>query len=64
MKKGTSFFTVISIICLVFCACKLSLEDTELTDAPEVSTEKNQVSIIIPRLNNETKYINIFRKDS
>ena len=65
MKKGTSFFYIlVSILCLVLCTCKLSLEDTELTDAPEASTANNQVSIIIPRLNNETKYINIFRKDA
>ena len=65
MKKGTSFFYIfISIICLTLCACKLDLEDTDLMDAPEASTANNQVSIIIPRLNNDIKYINVFRKDS
>lgn len=63
MKKGTSFFTVISIICLVFCACKLSLEDTDLFDRPEVSTADHQISVFIPRLNNDTKYINVFRQE-
>ena len=65
MKKGTSFFYIlISIISLTLCACKLDLEDTDLMDAPEASTANNQVSIIIPRLNNDIKYINVFRKDS
>ena len=64
MKKGKLWFLVISIVSLLFCTCKLDIEDTELTDAPEASTANNQVSIIIPRLNNDTKYINIFRKDS
>ncbi len=65
MKKGTSFFYIfISIICLTLCACKLDLEDTDLMDAPEATPETNQVSVIIPRLNNDTKYINVFRKDS
>ncbi len=63
MKKGTSFLTVISIICLVFCACKLSLEDTDLFDRPEVSIADHQISVFIPRLNNETKYINVFRQE-
>lgn len=63
MKKGTSFLTVISIICITFCACKLSLEDTDLFDRPEVSTADNQISVFIPRLNNETKYINVFRQE-
>ena len=63
MKKGTSFLTVISIICITFCACKLSLEDTDLFDRPEVSTADNQISVFIPRLNNTTKYINVFRQE-
>ena len=64
MKKGTSIFTVISILCLTLCACNLSLEDTDLLDAPEASPLNNQISIIIPKINNETKYINIFRQES
>ena len=64
MKKGTSFFYLsVSILCLIFCACKLSLEDTDLFDRPEVSTKDSQISIIVPRLNNDTKYINIFRQE-
>ena len=63
MKKGTSFLTVISIICITFCACKLSLEDTDLFDRPEVSKADHQISVLIPRLNNETKYINVFRQE-
>ena len=64
MKKGTSFFYIfISIISLVLCTCKISLEDTDLFDRPEVSTKDNQISLIIPRLNNDTKYINVFRQE-
>lgn len=64
MKKGTSFFTVISIICLVFCACKLSLEDTDLMRKPDINRSEAQLTLTIHKINSSTDYINIFRSES
>ncbi len=63
MKKGTSFFYIlVSILCLVLCTCKLSLEDTELFQKPDLDLSDRQVTLIIPKLNNSTDYINVYRK--
>ncbi len=65
MKKGTSFiYITVSILCLMLCTCKLSLEDTELFQKPDLDLSNRQVTLIIPKLNNSTDYINIYRKQS
>ena len=64
MKKGTSFLTVISIICLVFCACNISLEDTELMKKPDIYPSPRQVTLTIHKINSSTDYINVFRSES
>ena len=64
MKKGTSFLTVISIICLVFCACNISLEDTELMRKPDIYPSSRQVTLTIHKINSSTDYINVFRSES
>ena len=64
MKKGTSFLTVISIICLVFCACNISLEDTELMRKPDINRSPKQVTLTIHKINTSTDYINVFRSES
>ena len=64
MKKGTSFLTVISIICLVFCACNISLEDTELMQKPDINRSEAQLTLTIHKINSSTDYINIFRSES
>ncbi len=64
MKKGTSFLTVISIICLVFCACNISLEDTELMQKPDINRSEAQLTLTIHKINSSTDYINVFRSES
>lgn len=64
MKKGTSFFTVISIMCLVFCTCNISLEDTDLMRKPDIYPSSKQVTLTIHKINSSTDYINVFRSES
>lgn len=64
MKKGTSIFTVISILCLTLCACNLSLEDTDLMRKPDIYPSSKQVTLTIHKINSSTDYINVFRSES
>ena len=64
MKKGTSFFIFISIICLVLSSCNISLEDTELMRKPDYDRSTAQVTLTIHKINSSTDYINVFRSES
>ena len=65
MKKGTSFFYIlVSILCLVLCTCKLSLEDTDLMRKPDINRSEAQVTLTIHKINSTTDYINVFRMES
>lgn len=67
MKKRIFLFTIsIALTGILFCTCKLSLEDTELLKKPVVSnsTTKYSINISISKLNDETKYIHIYRQDT
>lgn len=64
MKKGTLFsFFLITIIGFTVSSCKLKVEDANLYDKPGVNVTAKQVTLIIPRINTETKYINVYRRD-
>lgn len=65
MKKGSSFFYIASVIFLLsVTGCKLKLEDTELLQKPDLDLSDRQVTLIIPKMNNSTDYINVYRKES
>jgi len=64
MKKGTSFFYIfITILGITFLSCKLKVEEENLYDKPGVNVTTNQVTVIIPNINTDTKYINVYRRD-
>ena len=64
MKKGTSFFYIsLALIAVSLLSCKLKTEEEDLLDKPGVHITKNQVTLIIPKTSNDTKYINIYRRD-
>lgn len=64
MKKGTSlFFISIAILGITLFSCKLKIEDTDLYDAPLAHITESQITIVIPKMNSDTKYINIYRRD-
>ncbi len=64
MKKGTSFFYIfIAILGITFFSCKLKVEEESLYDKPGVNVTANQVTVIIPNINTDTKYINVYRRD-
>ena len=64
MKKGTSFLYIFTaILGITFFSCTLKVEDTDLYDKPGVNVTNNQVTIIIPKMNTDTKYINVYRRD-
>ena len=64
MKKETSFFYIAAaILLLTVSGCKLKVEDSELANQPEASA-LNDITIVIPQLNNDTDYINLYRMDT
>ncbi len=67
MKKGFSFLCIISaLLCLSVLSCKLKVEEDkeELLQKPDIDISNKQVTLIIPKFNSNTSYINIYRKDS
>lgn len=64
MKKRSSFFVfLIAILSLSVFSCKIKIEDTELFDKPLVNVTSKQVTLIIPKMSNDTDYINVYRRD-
>lgn len=64
MKKVTSvFFISIAVLATTFFSCKLKIEDENLYDKPLASVTNKQVTIVIPLMNTDTKYINVYRRD-
>ena len=64
MKKGTSFILFFAaILGITFSSCKLKIEDESLYDKPAVHVTENQVTVVISKVNVDTKYINIYRRD-
>lgn len=64
MKNGTSFFYIsLALIAVSLLSCKLKTEEEDLLDKPGVNITENQVTLIIPKTSNSTKYINIYRRD-
>ncbi len=64
MKKGTSFILLFAaILGITFSSCKLKVEDENLYDKPGVNVTKKQVTVIIPKMNTDTQYINVYRRD-
>lgn len=64
MKKGTSFFYIsLAFLAVSIFSCKLKMEDEDLYDKPGVNITQNQVTVIIPKVGNGTKYINVYRRD-
>lgn len=64
MKKGTSFFYIsLALIAVSLLSCKLKTEEEDLLDKPGVNITENQVTLIIPKTSNSTKYINVYRRD-
>lgn len=67
MKKGFSFLCIISaLLCLSVLSCKLKVEEDkeELLQKPDIDLSDQQVTLIIPKINSKTEYINIYRHDS
>ena len=67
MKKGFSFLCIISaLLCLSVLSCKLKVEEDkeELLQKPDIHNIDGRVTLIIPKINSKTDYINIYRKDS
>jgi hypothetical protein len=64
MKKGTSFILLFAaILGITFSSCKLKIEDESLYDKPAVHVTENQVTVVISKVNVDTNYINIYRRD-
>lgn len=67
MKKGFSFLCIISaLLCLSVLSCKLKVEEDkeELLQKPDLRNIDGRVTLIIPKINSKTDYINIYRKDN
>ena len=64
MKKRTSFFYIsLALLAITIFSCKLKMEEEDLYDKPGVNVTNNQITLIIPMVSKETKYINVYRKD-
>lgn len=64
MKKGTSFFYIFTaIFSILFFSCKLEVKDTNLLTKPDIDVSTHQVTLMIPKINAQTPYINIYRQD-
>lgn len=64
MKKVTFFlFSILTVFAITFSSCKLKVEDEDLFDKPGANANENQVTIVIPKTSNDTKYINVYRRD-
>ena len=64
MKKGTSIFLfLITFLGITLFSCKLEFDDTNLYDKPGVDLSDKQVTLIIPKVNSKTKYLNVYRRD-
>jgi hypothetical protein len=64
MKKRTSYIVIISAILGMFLsACKLEVANTNLLTKPDIDISDKQVTLIIHKVNSQTKYINIYRQD-
>lgn len=64
MKKGTSFFYIsLTLLSITLFSCKLKIEEEDLYDKPGVKVTKNQITLIIPMVSKETKYVNVYRKN-
>lgn len=64
MKKGTSFFYIsLALFTITLFSCKLKMEEEDLYDKPDAHITENQVTLIIPKVANDTKYINVYRRD-
>ena len=66
MKKGFSLFCIISaLLCFSLLGCKLKVEEEkeELVQKPDLRNIDGRVTLIIPKINSKTYYINIYRKD-
>lgn len=64
MKKGTSFFYIsLTLLSITLFSCKLKIEEEDLYDKPGVNVTNNQITLIIPMVSKETKYVNVYRKN-
>lgn len=64
MKKVTSYvYIILAFMGITFFSCNLRLEDTSLSDKPGVNVTSNQITLIIPKISADTKYINVYRRD-
>ena len=64
MKKRTSFFYIsLALLSIAFLSCKLKMEEEELYDKPSVNLTPNQLTVIIPHVSNDIKYVNVYRRD-
>lgn len=64
MKKGTSFFYIsLALLTITLFSCKLKMEEEDLYDKPGVNYTHNQITVIIPLVSKDTKYINVYRRD-
>lgn len=64
MKKRTSFlFIQTAVFLLLLTACNINVANTELLQKPDISMSNSQVTLMIPKINTLTLYINIYRQD-
>ena len=62
MQKRTSFIYLIFAIFFLF-SCKVDVANTSLVQKPDISLTDKQVTLMIPKVNSQTFYINIYRQD-
>ena len=65
MKKGSSFlFISLLILTGILVSCKVSVEDSHLSRKPDIDLSEKQVTLIIHKINSDTDYINVYRKET
>lgn len=64
MKNKFSIFYILVLFSLIFTACNLNVSDENLLDKPGIEYKNNQITVIIPKISSETKYVNVYRQET
>ena len=64
MKKVSILVCALTaVFTFTISSCKLKIEDENLFDKPGVIITDSQVTVIIPKMSSDTKYVNVYRRD-
>lgn len=64
MNKKTTFLCfLLTVFVITLSSCKLKIEEEHLYDKPGVNVTNKQITLIIPRVSDATKYVNVYRRD-